>query len=77
MYKGYTVEQLKTAFDAVKDPTDWKAEIAVSVTGESVMPVVAAIEFYTATTPDVRLDVMTMRYYITSIGYRKGPAGDH
>ena len=61
----------------MKDPNDWKAPIAVSLPGEFVLIVVAAIKFYTATIPEVTLDVSTMRYTVTSIGYRAGPAGDH
>ena len=77
MYEGYTVEQMKKAFDAVANPNDWKAPIAASMTGESVNVVVAAIKFYTATVPEVTLDVATMRYHVHSDGYRNGPAGDH
>ena len=77
VYEGYTEAELRLAFDAVKDPQDWKAPIAAEMPGEVVMPVVAAIKFYTATVPTVSLDVTTMRYYITSPGYRAGPAGDH
>ena len=77
IYEGYTREQLKAAFDAAADPQDWKAEIAAMVSGEMVMLVVAAIKFFTATVPEVKLHVPTMSYYITSPGYRLGPAGDH
>ncbi|CAK0780102.1 hypothetical protein CCP4SC76_7220007 [Gammaproteobacteria bacterium] len=37
--------------------------------------IVEAIEFFTATKPQVDLNVDTMRYRITSEGYRMGPAG--
>lgn len=77
VYEGYTQDQLKEAFDAVADPQDWKAEIATMVKGEMVLLAVAAIKFYTATVPEVKLHVSTMLYYIFSEGYRKGPAGDH
>jgi hypothetical protein len=76
-YKGYTVADLRTVFDRICDPADWKGPIAAVVTGESVMATVAAIEFYTSTTPEVALNTWSMTYVITSVGYRQGPAGDH
>jgi hypothetical protein len=76
-YKGYSVADLRTVFDAVCDPNDWKGPITAVCTGEMVMATVAAIEFYTATQPTVQLDTATMRYLIESEGYRHGPAGDH
>jgi hypothetical protein len=76
-YNGYKVEDLRAVFDTVCNPNDWKEPIAVTCPGESVMPIVAAIEFYTATIPQVNLNIQKMRYTITSEGYRRGPAGDH
>jgi len=76
VHKGYTYGQLREAFTAAHDPKDWKAPISVWVPGEAVMLTVAAIEFYTATNPKVQLNTETMRYLITSEGYRQGPAGD-
>ncbi len=73
----YTQEQLKAAFDAVSNPDDWKAPVFASMGGESVNVVVAAIRHFTATDPEVVLDVGTMRWVVSSIGYRAGPAGDH
>jgi hypothetical protein len=77
VYKTYTYGELSKAFDAVKNPNDWKAEIAAFMPGDAVMVVVSAIEFFTATQPVVRLDTRTMRYLVISEGYRNGPAGDH
>ena len=77
LYNGYTHTQLKETFDAVCDPQDWKAEIAVAVPGELVNVTVEAIKFFTATVPEVKLDIANMRYLITSVGYRYGPAGDN
>ena len=74
---GYKVGELRVAFDAICDPTDWKAPISAAVRGEMVLPCVAAIQYYTATTPTVGLDVQSMTYIIQSEGYRAGPAGDH
>lgn len=77
VHNGYTRNQLKEAFDAVSDPKDWKGPIVATMRGEAVLVVVAAIEFYTATTPRVSLDTRTMTYVVESEGYRMGPAGDH
>ena len=76
-YNGFTIEQLKAAFDAMANPDDWKAPISALVKGEAVLLCVAAIEFYTGTDAQVALDVSTMTYAIESMGYRAGPAGDH
>ena len=77
VYKGYTHSQLAQVFDAVKNPQDWKAPILASMPGEAVLATIAAIEFFTATTPEITLDTRTMQYHVYSIGYRNGPAGDH
>jgi hypothetical protein len=76
-YKGYTVADLRTVFDAVCDPHNWKGPLTAVCTGEMVMATVAAIEFFTATVPTVHLNTATMQYVIESIGYQAGPAGDH
>lgn len=76
-YKGFAIEDLQSAFEAVCDPSDWKKPIAATMPGEAVMLAVAAIEFMTATVPTVSLDVRSMRYLVESVGYRAGPAGDH
>ena len=77
LYQGFTIAALRRTFDAICDPDDWRAPIAVWVQGEAVQQVVAAIAFFTATTAQVTCDTQTMRYGITSVGYRHGPAGDH
>lgn len=74
---GFTRGDLKKVFDMICNPTDWKVPIAISVGGEMVIPVVEAIKFFTATNAKVSLNVDTMRYLVTSEGYRNGPAGDH
>ena len=75
-HKGFTIAQLRTIFDQLCDPRDWKGPIFATVLGEGVMPAVAAIEYFTATTPTVALDMNTMTYVLSSVGYRGGPAGD-
>jgi hypothetical protein len=77
VYKGFTHQALSDAIDRLTDPTDWRGPISTWVPGELVLVAVAAIEFYTATTPTVQLNTSTMQYLIESVGYRQGPAGDH
>ena len=74
---AYTYAELRAAWDHVKNPDDWRAEVYASMPGELVNLVVEAIKFFTATIPTVKLDTRTMTYYVSSIGYRQGPAGDH
>ncbi len=73
--RRYRIDDLRATFDAVCDAGDWKAPIAAWVTGEAVLTVCEAIRFFTATEPRVELNVKTMRYLVTSEGYRAGPAG--
>jgi len=77
LLNGFTLDELEKAFDSVSNPEDWKAPIFAIVPGEAVLVIVEAIKFYTATVPTVSLNTSTMEYYIESIGYRAGPAGDH
>jgi len=77
MCYGYLHSELEAAFNQVRNPDDWKAEIYATMPGEAVNIAVAAIRFYTATDPEVRLDLNTMTYHVYSIGYRNGPAGDY
>ena len=82
MTDKYTHEELTAAFEAVQDPADWKAPICVALAPTvNIALVVAAIEFYTATTPRVSLRLCTAttptRIIVESEGYRAGPAGDH
>jgi hypothetical protein len=73
-YEGWEITELERVFSIVRDPNDWKAPIVrYGVSGEWVLPVVAAIKFYTGTVPTVTLDPATMQYTIQSIGYRAGP----
>ena len=75
-YKGFTRRQLSTAFEAIRDPRDWRAPINCIVPRGKVKVCEAAIEFFTAT------EVLVQEhghhdFRIRSIGYRNGPAGDH
>lgn len=76
---GYTYQELKSAFDRVCDPDDWKASIKAHVYPHEVRVVEEAITYFTATEADVMKieDGDEVYYYVESIGYRMGPAGDH
>lgn len=78
---GYKIADLKIAFDRVASAKDWKGPIDAEVLLEECDITVAAIIFYTSTTPMVQR--ITGRRVgpdyaiIRSEGYRAGPAGDH
>lgn len=86
---GYTIAEMREAFDSVSDPQDWKAPIETTATCRAEVDIaVAAIEFFTATKPKVQkahafaaphkdalVQMATPIYIITSEGYRNGPAG--
>lgn len=63
-------------FSAVCNPSDWKAPIDANVPDADVAETSAAITFMTATEATVTSNGDgTSR--VQSIGYRRGPAGDH
>lgn len=81
-FEGFKVGDLKAIFAKMHDPADWKAPIAVWMSGESVSPACSAIRFMTATEPQVsysaeRHAITTRAFLVQSEGYRNGPAGDH
>ena len=79
VHDGLSMAELDAAFDLVKDPMDWRAEIsaeiwqeaAEAVGGESAIK--SAVEFFTATTP--RFCTFSGRIIVSADGYRMGPAG--
>jgi len=71
----YSPDDLRAIFDDVHDPDDWRAPIEVLCNGEAVLAVCESIRFMTGTEPKVDLNTRTMRYLITSEGYRNGPCG--
>ena len=75
-YPQVYVDELKAAFDKVADPADWKNPIHAIVTGDHLKITLDAIDFYTATQATVKA-LNPGIYYVYSIGYRAGPAGDH
>lgn len=76
-YKGHTEDALAQAFDKVHNPTDWKAPIFAKVKAEELSVTIAAIEYYTSTTVRTHKDPFSELWIVDSIGYRRGPAGDH
>ena len=74
VYGGYTERELRKAFDKVCDPTNWKNPIDTTITvrrsdtaRDGLYAIVAAVEFYTATTPEVKALGGT-KYHIRAIG---------
>ena len=80
MVNGYTVNELRKAFDMVANPDDWKDVIDAWIEPEDWGMVATAIEFMTASEPwiaeqkdDKESGVTILR--IQGRGYRNGPAG--
>jgi len=76
-FEGFPIGDLSAAFDAVKDPADWRAPIRARIAVADYAITAAAIEFYTATPTRTRATAADGTVEISSIGYRRGPAGDH
>ena len=73
-YRGYSEEQIRSTFDAICDPEDWKAPISAPVNPKDDMVLYeAAIEFYTAT--QCKFKMIGNQLHVMSLGYRMGPAG--
>ena len=70
------VNALRAAFAKVCDPKDWKREIRATVPAADLALTVRAIKFMTATDTAVS-HVENDIFLVYSIGYRRGPAGDH
>lgn len=93
--KGYCEEcydernELKEAFDLVKNPVHWKDPIDSVCTTDEVKIIAEAIEYFTATKASFDyLGIVMAREQgrfkagdhlmkVRADGYRKGPAGDH
>lgn len=81
-HAGFSEAELTQAFDRVSPVGDWKAAIDAVVEIDSaseLAAICAAIEFYTATIPQVTRvgGLASKRFAIKATGYRMGPAGDH
>jgi hypothetical protein len=81
---GYREDELKAAFDRVKDQKDWKAPVdavVINATDEELARIKFAVEFYTAAKCElkdldgVRDEVISRATLVSSAGYRMGPAG--
>lgn len=68
-------EELEFIFNMACDAEDWRAPIAAWCWGRDLLGICEAIRHFTATEPKVQLNVDTMRWLVTSEGYRAGPAG--
>jgi hypothetical protein len=53
VYNGHTERELRAAFDAVCDPTNWKRPWSAKVHHSAVGLVLSAVEFYHADTPNI------------------------
>ena len=84
----YTTHQqrMATAFNLVANETDWKQPIAALVSdkmlrtsGLSIENVAEAVMYFTATIAKVTAAGTSdgSGYFVTAVGYRDGPAGDH
>lgn len=80
MKQKYSQAEMEAAFTAVQNKRDWKAPIHAFVQPQDIEVTIAAIEHFTATIPTVKGNEGpsgVIFYEVASIGYRKGPAGDH
>jgi hypothetical protein len=71
-FRGYKVSDLRKLFDQMTaNLENWKAPFTVGgLLGEEIMPVVAAISYFTGDgEPDVVLNTETMRYTVFTVGY--------
>jgi hypothetical protein len=74
-WNGYTIETLRTAFEAVQNAEHWKGPIDAAVTQDSVAGTYWSIVFYTATSPDIKIQDDGL-FRITSEGYWAGRSLD-
>jgi len=68
-------DRLLPIFNRVANPDDWKAPISAWVDAAEVDNVVQAIGYFTATVAKVAWGLKPGKAYVTSVGYRVGPAG--
>ena len=73
---GFTLAELKDAFDDVANAADWKGPIRATVGLDMLAVTLLAVEFFTATRCEiVRVsDVVAGAVEIRADGYRAGPA---
>lgn len=75
-YADEKVAELRRAFSRVENRADWKGAIAAVVHRQSLAIICEAIEFFTATKATVKPveGFEATHFYVTSPGYRAGPA---
>lgn len=76
MTEAYDEKQarLRTAFDKVADPTDWKGKVNGVIDAADVNDVVDAVIYFTGTVPTVT-PARGGKLRVRSVGYRMGPCG--
>lgn len=79
-------QRMTAAFNLVANETDWKKPVLALVSnkmlqaaGLSIEDVAEAVAFFTATVAKVTPAGTSdgPGYFVTAVGYRAGPAGDH
>ena len=76
-YDATDIDRLRSVYSAVADKEDWKAPIDVVIPTKDLPITLEAIEFFTATKPEVIRSKNPGVVRVKSEGYRVGPAGDH
>jgi hypothetical protein len=73
------IAEMEEAFDAIKDKDDWKAPISALIPMSEFELYADAVMFFTGTRIRVRGHNPEGQgvLFISSKGYRNGPAGDH
>jgi hypothetical protein len=72
----WTREELSAAFNAVANPTDWRAPICAEVRIEDFAKTAEAVGFFTATELVARHTPGKPGWFLVeAVGYRAGPAG--
>ncbi len=74
IFMGFKDEDLREAFDQIKNPLDWKREIDTLVPAEDFYLYNASVIFFTATEVRIVCDEGEM-VRIHASGYRSGPCG--
>ena len=84
MPSNTTQTQLDHAFEAVANPSDWRAPIDITLDVMGALEAAGgwavvreAIQHFTATVPTIVYGLGARSARIRAIGYRAGPAGDH
>ena len=73
----FTIAELRTAFEKVQNPDDWKGPIEAVIPLGDRKVTEASVEFFTATKAQIELHMYIYPPCVSvrSVGYRMGPAG--